>query len=190
MAVAGVAVAGRPPQLRAHQRQRQLACEQFVEGKPRPEPPLRQHVGQFDRQVHAVERLLERREVRALNRCQADPFREIGKLLQVGNRLEVAGRLLGSVATVEVGADGDVPRVAGDLADVVDVVDDAGDCDQVARRLQPNVAGMEHPVVERRADDPAALDDEADLVVGELTVAGDERAAVVVAGEDRPVKDL
>src|SRR2546425_8969155 len=49
---------------------------------------------------------------------------------------------------------------------------------------------MEHPVVERRADDPAALDDEANLVVGELTVAGDEGAAVVVAGEDRPVEDL
>ncbi len=36
VAVAGVAVARRPPQLRAHQRQRQLTRQQFVEGKPRP----------------------------------------------------------------------------------------------------------------------------------------------------------
>ena len=56
MAVAGVAVAGRTPQLRAHQRQRQLAGQQFVEGEPRPERAIGQDVGEFDRHMHAVQR--------------------------------------------------------------------------------------------------------------------------------------
>ena len=56
MAVAGVAVAGRTPQLRAHQRQRQLTGQQFVEGKPRPERAIGQDVGEFDRHMHAVQR--------------------------------------------------------------------------------------------------------------------------------------
>ena len=57
MAVAGVAVAGGTPQLRAHQRQRQLTGQQFVEGKARPERAVGQDVRQFDRHVHAVQRL-------------------------------------------------------------------------------------------------------------------------------------
>ena len=56
MAVAGVAVAGGPAQLRPHQRQRQLAGEQLVEGKPRPERAVGQNVGQLDGHMHAVER--------------------------------------------------------------------------------------------------------------------------------------
>ena len=65
MAVAGVAVAGRAPQLRAHQRQRQLAGEQFVEGKPRPERAIGQNVRQFDRDMHAVQRFADRRKAAA-----------------------------------------------------------------------------------------------------------------------------
>ena len=53
MAVAGMAVAGGPAQLRAHQRQRQLPGEQFVEGEPRPERAVGQDVGQLDRLMHA-----------------------------------------------------------------------------------------------------------------------------------------
>ncbi len=65
MAVAGVAVAGRAPQLRAHQRQRQLAGEQFVERKPRPERAIGQNVGEFDRDMHPVQRLADRRKAAA-----------------------------------------------------------------------------------------------------------------------------
>ena len=62
MAVAGMAVAGGAAQLRAHQRQRQLPGEQFVEGKPRPERAVGQDVGQLDRHMNAVQRLADRRE--------------------------------------------------------------------------------------------------------------------------------
>ena len=82
MAVAGVAVAGRTPQLRAHQRQRQLAGQQFVEGKPRPERAIGQDVGEFDRHMHAVQRFADRRKAAAANDFRADPLGQIRQLLQ------------------------------------------------------------------------------------------------------------
>ena len=82
MAVAGVAVAGRPAQLRADQRQRQLAGEQFVEGKPRPERAVGQDVGEFDRHMDAVQRFGDGREFAAADHFRTDPFRQRRKLLQ------------------------------------------------------------------------------------------------------------
>ena len=77
-------------------------------------------------------------------------------------------------------------RVAGDLADVIDVVDDPFErhAGALGRRLAAHPAGHDHPRVERRADDGAAVDELADLIVGELPVVVDERAAVRVAGPD------
>ncbi len=80
MAVAGMAVAGRPPQLRADQRQRQLARQQFVEGKPRPERAVGQDVGQFDGHMDAVQRFADRWKVAAAQYFRADPFRQFGQL--------------------------------------------------------------------------------------------------------------
>jgi len=82
MAVAGIAHAGRPPQLRAHQRQRELAREQFVEGEARPERPVRQDVCQFDRIVYPVQRLGDGGKRAAPQHLGADPFRQVGELLQ------------------------------------------------------------------------------------------------------------
>ena len=82
VAVAGVAVAGRTPQLRAHQRQRQLTGQQFVEGEPRPERAVGQDVGEFERHMHAVERLADRRKAAAANDFRADPLGQIRQFLQ------------------------------------------------------------------------------------------------------------
>ena len=49
--------------------------------------------------------------------------------MQVGDRVEVVGRLFAPVAAVEVGADRGVAGIAGQLANVVDVVDDARQAD-------------------------------------------------------------
>ena len=81
MAVAGVAVAGRAAQLRADQRQRQLTCQQFVEGEPRPERSVRQDVGQFDRHMHPVQRFSDVRKFAAADHFRADPLRERRQLL-------------------------------------------------------------------------------------------------------------
>ena len=60
-----------------------------------------------------------------------------------------------------------VARVAGDLADVIDVVDDRLErhAGGLRRRFAADPAGHHHPGVERRADDRAALDQPLDLIV-------------------------
>jgi hypothetical protein len=50
--------------------------------------------------------------------------KKAGQLLQVGNRVQVVGRLLDAEAAIQVAADGAMFRTAGKLADVVDVIDD------------------------------------------------------------------
>ena len=79
-----------------------------------------------------------------------------------------------------------MPRVARNLADVIDVVDDPLErhAGAFGRRFASHPAGDDHPRVERRADDGAARDELADLVVVELPVVVDDRAAVRVARPD------
>ena len=48
-----------------------------------------------------------------------------GQLREVGDRRDVGRALLAAEAAVEIRADAAVPGVAGNLADVVDVVDHA-----------------------------------------------------------------
>ena len=82
MAVAGMAIAGGTAQLRAHQRQRQLTGQQFVEGKPRPVGAVGQDIRQFDRHMHAVQRFRDVRKLAAADDFRADPFRQVRQLLQ------------------------------------------------------------------------------------------------------------
>src|SRR5579863_3379081 len=82
MAITGMTVAGWTPQLRTNQRERQLAGEQLIERKPRPERSVRQNVGQFDGAVDAVQSFLDRRELAAADNLAADPFRQVWQLLQ------------------------------------------------------------------------------------------------------------
>src|SRR5262249_47585422 len=56
-----------------------------------------------------------------------------GKFLQIGDGIELGGDLFGPEAAVEVGSDGDVIAVAGDLADVVNVVGDVVERDCFTR---------------------------------------------------------
>ena len=82
--------------------------------------------------------------------------------------------------------------VAGDLADVVDVVDQP--IERHARVLRgappPLPARHDHPGVERNANHGAPLDQRADLIVGELPVVRHERAAVGVARPHRSAERL
>ena len=82
MAVAGVAVAGRTPQLRAHQRQRELPREQFVEGEPRPERAIGKDVRQLDRHMDTLKRFRERRKFASADHVGADPLRQRREFLQ------------------------------------------------------------------------------------------------------------
>ena len=85
---------------------------------------------------------------------------EIGNLREVRNAVQVGDGLLGAEGAVEIAADPDVPRVAGDLADAVDVIDDGVErhAGPVGRRLATDPTRHEHPGVERGADHGAAAD--------------------------------
>src|SRR5262249_3980807 len=93
---------------------------------------------------------------------------QLGHLLQVGDGVQVAGRLLLAVAAVEVGADGGGAGVAGELADAVDVVAHVVELDKLRVGFAAHPALVEHPVVESHADDGAAGDEPLGLLVAEL----------------------
>ena len=65
-AFAGAAAAGLAALVRAHQRERELAGEQFVIGEPRPCRAFRQQVAEVARPVQGLERVGEGREFVAL----------------------------------------------------------------------------------------------------------------------------
>ena len=57
-------------------------------------------------------------------RLGVTPFSEQGwNLLQVSNRVQISGRLLAAESAIQIAADGRVPSVSGQLANVVDVID-------------------------------------------------------------------
>ena len=109
---------------------------------------------------------------------------------QVGDGVEVGRRLLAAEAAVEVGADADVPGVAGQLADVVDVIDER----RASRRRSRasfcrGPSRDDHPGVERRADDRAAVDERADLLVVELPLVGTSERQLLWLAQTGPSKD-
>ena len=68
--------------MRAHQRQRQLSGQKFIECQSRPEWILRQDVGQLLRLMHPVQRFADRRKRTATQDFGADPLRQVRELLQ------------------------------------------------------------------------------------------------------------
>lgn len=110
----------------------------------------------------------------------------------VGDGLDLAGCLLVSEGSVEVGADADVPSGAGHLGDVVGMFGDVAEAGSGGLRgaLAAHPAGDHHPCVEGEADDGVALGEEAEVFVGQLALMGDKGAAEVVAGPDGAVEEI
>jgi hypothetical protein len=77
--------------------------------------------------------------------------------------------------------------VAGDLADAIDVIGRGFNADDFWLSDAALPAGIEHPRVEDGADDCLALDQQGDLFVAELTIPRNERAAIMMAGENGAV---
>ena len=112
-----------------------------------------------------------------------------GQLGEVGDGFEIGRGLLGAKAAVEIGADAAVACGAGELADVVNVIDHRVERDTGGLRcgLATHPAGSEHPGIECGTDDGIALGQREDHVVAELTIVRDEGAAVMMAGPDGAV---
>ncbi len=107
-----------------------------------------------------------------------------GDVLQVGNGVEVAGRLFAAKAAIEVAAQGGVLAVPGQLANMVNVIDDIVEGDWVLG-LTALPAGVEHPSVKGGSNHTAPFDNGFELAILKLARVGDKGAAVVVAGEDK-----
>ena len=73
---AGRRPAGRTPQVRAHQRERELARQELVIGEPRPCRSLRQQVGRLAGPMQGAQRLGEGREALACDPARVLPFRQ------------------------------------------------------------------------------------------------------------------
>ena len=89
-------------------------------------------------------------------------------VVQIGDRIEVAGRLLPAEAAIQVGADGDVPGIAGDLADMIDMPGDGRDvaCQFFWGRLATHPSGNDHPGIKGRTDDGSAFQQCTDVCAG------------------------
>src|SRR5262249_11044665 len=100
---------------------------------------------------------------------------------------EVARRLLAAEPPIQVTANGRVPGVAGELAHSIDVIHHRRQHD--ARLLWPGLAAypprIEHPGIEGGADDCAPGKKSLDLLIGELSLIGHQRPAIMMAGQHR-----
>ena len=81
-AFAGRAAAGLPAHMRAHQRQRELAGEQFVVGEPRPGQAFRRDVVRLGRPMQMAQRVGEGRKALARDPGLVLPFRQLGQARQ------------------------------------------------------------------------------------------------------------
>ena len=75
-AVAGQRPAGKPPHIRARQRQRHLSGQELVIGEPAPGSALRRHVDRVFRIVQPRQRRAERRKALAARQFRVEPFRQ------------------------------------------------------------------------------------------------------------------
>ena len=77
---------GGAPDMRAYQRQSQLARQKLVIGKARPCQSLRQQIVRLRRTMQHVQRRCERRKSLARDPARVLPFRQIGHALKRGGR--------------------------------------------------------------------------------------------------------
>ena len=117
-------------------------------------------------------------------------MKEVAQPLQICGGVEVAGRLLGPEAALQVGADRGVAGVPRELADVVDVVDGVLEGESSRRGPADLPARLEHPGVERRPDHAVPLDQRAMHIVTELASVRHQRSAVGVARRHRAVEAI
>ena len=94
------------------------------------------------------------------------------QFLKVGNRIQVVWRLLSPVAAIQVGPNRDVAAVAGQLANIVDVVNHVGHGYVFVGGVAHNPAGLEHPGIKGGPNHPIPLKNSVELVITELTLMG------------------
>lgn len=109
-----------------------------------------------------------------------------GQAGEVGDGFKIGRGLFAAVTSIQVRTDARMACVAGELAHVIDVIDECLEFQVggLRRGLAANPTWDEHPRVEHGTDDGVSLDEHLKLVIGELAVMRNERAGIGMAGPD------
>ena len=110
------------------------------------------------------------------------------QLLQICDRVEPQRCLFGSVSAIEVAANSNVLGVAGKLANMVDVIGQYVDMQDFSPCFAAYEIRVQHPRVAGNADDPASINHDLQLLVGELSLRGNQRPAGLMACEHRAIE--
>ena len=116
---------------------------------------------------------------------------DLWNLLDIRDGVEIAWGLLNTIPPVKIGPNCHVVAVAGKLADVINVVHDIRERDPLVRGNAADPIGSEHPRIHHGTDDAVTFNKATNHGVIKLTVSGNERAAIRMAGEDtarKPIK--
>ena len=113
----------------------------------------------------------------------AAPGEDFWHLLQVGNRVQIGGRLFPPKATVQIAAYGGVLTAPGKLADVIDVIGNVRESDALIVSGTPRPARAQHPAIECNTDHALPGYDRVDLSIIKLALVRDESPAIRMAGE-------
>lgn len=111
---------------------------------------------------------------------------EFGHASEVSDCVEILRGLLGAVCAIEVAAKPDMPRIACDLAVVINVIDEVLEryAGASRRRLPTNPARHQHPRIQRDADDRIAFDQCPHHFITQMPIVGHQRSRVVMACPD------
>ena len=108
--------------------------------------------------------------------------------LQIGDRIQVGGELIGAHSAVKIAANCDMPAVTGQLTDVVDMVDGAVKCDmKMFIPRSDNPAMQELPVAQGNSNDTVAFENRSNLGVVEFTLMRNQLAAIRMTCDQWPM---
>lgn len=114
-------------------------------------------------------------------------IKNAGQLGQIGAAGDFDGDLLAAQSAVHVGAEGDAIGRAGQIANVPDMADDIR---QIGAAL-PGAGRFEQETIEEiDADDAATIGDGLDHLVAQLPIRGDDRPAIAVRRDHRPLGQI
>lgn len=113
-----------------------------------------------------------------------------GDLLQVRNCIKIARRLFGAESAVEITTYCSMASVSSKLANVINMVDQCIEGDYRVRGPTYFPSRIEHPCITSSSNHRIASNQAADLFIGELARAGNQRTAIVVTRENGTMKPL
>jgi hypothetical protein len=95
---------------------------------------------------------------------------ESGYPLDVNNCVQISGTLFRAVASVKVTSNRGMASIAGELTNVVNVIDNGFEADYGIRGFSRDPLWIQHPGIERNANHCVALNQTPKLIIGKLPI--------------------